>query len=137
MDRIKGKFVPPLTRRTPDGQVKPAEQPRTPGYGLPSSSRLVGPGSNLGASQREQNRQLVALYHAMRDIESGKLARESVAEPGDSIIKGWKKRTPRKAPVKSRDGRAKRQPGHDGQEQDEQDDGEQSGQSESKDEPAQ
>lgn len=107
MDRIKGKFIPPLHRPTPDGEAKADELARAPAQG-PSSSRLVAPGSSLTPRQSEQNRQLIALYHAMRDIESGKLVREPLADPANSTIKGWKKRAPRKAPAKSRDGRAKR-----------------------------
>ena len=114
MDRIKGKVTPSLPRQVREDETKPVELPRAPGQGLPSSSRLVAAGSSLSASQRDQNRQLVALYHAMRDIESGNLAaREATSEPTESKINGWKKRTPRKVPVKSRGGRANRQDGQD------------------------
>ncbi|MDO9217094.1 MAG: hypothetical protein Q7U14_07460, partial [Lacisediminimonas sp.] len=77
MDRIKGKFIPPLHRPTPDGEARPDELAPAPAQG-PPSSRLVAPGSSLDPRQREQNRQLIALYHAMRDIESGKLVREAL-----------------------------------------------------------
>jgi hypothetical protein len=123
MDRIKGKFIPPLHRPAPDGEGKADELARSPAPG-PSSSRLVAPGSSLAPLQREQNRQLIALYHAMRDIEGSKLVREALADPASSIIKGWKKRGPRKAPAKSRDGRAKRKDA-DGEDERSGEDGEQ------------
>ena len=102
MDRIKGKTLPPLLKRPTDDAAAPADTTRPP---VPAPGRLVAAGNSMSASQREQNRQLIALYHAMRDVAGGQMTGDAAAELASSSIKGWRKRTRRQPPAKQCRGR--------------------------------